>query len=67
MSCVKQKTHKTPYRMANPTILGSIILLPATETTDHAIRMLVRVLHLRIVAPVTGEHLRAATEAEPAM
>jgi len=53
--------------MTNPTILGSIILLPATEPTDHAVRMLVRMLHLRIVAPITWEHLRAATEAEPAM
>ena len=55
------------YRMTNPTILGSIILLPPTEPTNHAIRMLVRVLRLCIVAPITWEHLRAATESEPAM
>lgn len=53
--------------MTNPTILGSIILLPPTEPTDHAVRVLIRMLHLRIVAPVAWEHLRAAAESEPAM
>lgn len=53
--------------MTNAAILGSIILLPPTEPTDHAIRVLIRVLHLRIVAPVAWEYFCAAAEPKPAM
>ena len=58
---------KISHRMANPTVLRSIVLLAATKTTDHPIRMLVRMVRVRIMASIAGKHLRAAAETKPAM
>lgn len=53
--------------MTDGTILGSIILLSRTVSADHAIGMFVRMIAFGIVAFVTGEDFRTATEAEPAV
>lgn len=53
--------------MASTTVLGSIILLSRTVPTDHAIGMFIRMIAFGIVASITGEDLRTATEAKPAV
>lgn len=53
--------------MTNAAILGSIILLSRTESANHAISVLIRMIAFAIMAFVAGEHFRAATESEPAV
>lgn len=57
--------HQTP--MTNPTLLGSIILLPTTPSANHAISPLIDMLFAFVVAFITGVYFLAAGEAEPAI
>ena len=54
-------THPT-----NPTILRPEILLPRAKSTNHSIRMLIRMITTFIMASIARENPRAAREAEPA-
>ena len=53
--------------MTNAAVLGSIILLSRTESANHAVGVLIRMIAFGIMTFVAGEHFRAATESEPAV
>ena len=44
-------------RMANATILGSVVLFSRTVSTDHSIGVLVRMVSFGVMTLVAGEHL----------
>ncbi len=51
--------------MANSTLIRPIILLSGTPPTNHAIRPLIRMFFLLIMAPVTRIHLLTTAEPKP--
>ena len=53
--------------MTHATVLRPIILLSRTVSANHAVGVLVRMVAVRVVALVAGEHFGAAAEAEPAV
>lgn len=54
-------------RMTRTTIFGSVILLSRTVPADHAVGMFIRMIAFGVVAFITGEDFRTATEAKPAV
>jgi hypothetical protein len=53
--------------MANSTLIRPIILLSGTPTTNHAVRPLIRMFFLIIMALVTRIHLLTAAEPKPSV